>query len=343
MKALVLAAGLGTRLRPFSEILPKPAMPFLNIPLIYYPLHLLQRWPLTDVVVNTHHLAERMAAVARSYPDTNVRLHISYEPEKPLGTGGAIGWAHAHLQDASEFALINGDELIFPSRPRVLDELLSRHRSAGNLATLLVMKHPEVGSRFGAVWASDEGRVLGFGKARPEQVRGSARAFHFTGLQVLSQEIWPLIPEGESNIFYDVLTSAIASGAKVEAFEDDCAWLETGSLQDFLHASNICLQQMVTGRESPWLKEMLLHFWPEFAARPSLWQGRACHHHLGQLESHPVLMGDRCSVHNSVSVGGFAVLGDRVLVGANSHLENCVVASGSRVAPNTILKNTIYL
>jgi mannose-1-phosphate guanylyltransferase len=342
MKAIVLAAGLGTRMLPHSLVLPKPAFPFLNIPLIYYPIHLLERLDLRELVVNTHHLPEGLMPALRSFPEMNFKLHMSHETGAILGSGGGIGFAREQLRGDQNFCAFNGDELLFPSNGQALSRFRDLHLREDALATLFVMKHPKVGSQFGGVWADVKGHIQGFGKTPPTGTSGLT-PYHFTGLQMLSDRIFDYIPEGESNIFYDVIAKALLAGEKIQIYEDRCVWYETGNPADFLEATQICLELMQQSHESPWLKELFMRFWPQFEMRPSLWEGQDCHHHLNDLGRLSVLLGDRVRIHGSADVRGFVVIGDDTVIGEDCVLQNCVIRSRLKIPAGTVIENNLCL
>jgi mannose-1-phosphate guanylyltransferase len=242
----------------------KPALPFLNVPLLYYSTTLLRAAGATELVINAHYKPEQIVALAQGIRGFSSPAQISYEIEAPLGSGGGVWKAKPFLYEGSDssFLLANGDEVIFPSTDLVLPQFLAQHRASTALATLFVMQHPEVGSKFGGVWADDQGFVHGFGKSAPAVAFGPARslrAYHYVGLQVLRSAIFDFLPAGESNLLYDALTKAIHAGHRVQIFEDKCRWFETGNPADFLDATKECLTHDIHDPQSFLQKVLALY------------------------------------------------------------------------------------
>lgn len=268
MKGMILAAGLGTRLRPLTNTIPKPAIPLLNVPLGYWALYHLTQAGVNQLVVNTHHLPEKIVTLFESVRDKVSTLKFTYEKEKILGSGGGIGHARmflrpsvsifsklfkskARLAEEYSFWVANGDEVLLPEDTYLFKKTWDAHLKNSNLATLIVIENPDVGTKFGGVWCDDEMNVRGFGKTAPSS---GLKGYHFTGFQVLNTRVLEFIPEGESNIFYDILVSSIAKNERVQAILAKGIWLETGNMDDlktateFLHPlkdKNAMLQSII--------------------------------------------------------------------------------------------------
>src|SRR5438552_8545786 len=140
MKAMVLAAGLGTRLRPLTDTLPKPLLPVAGRPLLEWNLLILKRHGITEVIINLHHLGEQIVRALRDGARLGLRLAYSHEPTLQ-GTGGGIKQATPFLKDGP-FLVLNGDTLSDCD----LTALIAAHRVSGALATLAVRDDPEAAS-----------------------------------------------------------------------------------------------------------------------------------------------------------------------------------------------------
>ncbi len=249
MKAMILAAGLGTRLRPLTNTVPKPAVPLLNIPIGYWPLYHLLRAGVDELVVNTHYLPEKVVTLYKSVQGRVKTLNFTLEEKKILGSGGGIGFAREYLQSSRSFATLfkslykpknsnnnngafwvaNADEIFLPEDPALFSKVWTQHQVQNNLATLVLVQHPDVGTKFGGVWCDSQMNVRGFGKASPAP---GLKPYHFTGFQILSSNVFKYIPPGESNIFYDVLVQALSKGERVGSIVDNGLWFETGNIED---------------------------------------------------------------------------------------------------------------
>lgn len=353
MKGILLAAGLGTRLRPVTNTVAKPAISFLNIPLLYYPLALMQTAGLDELVINTHHLPQQIELLASTIPGFTGPVHFSAEPLAPLGSGGGVWQARRWLQDTSDFLLANGDEVLLPSRGDVISKLLERHRATRALATLLVTRHPEVGTKFGGVWTDGNGLVHGFGKKPPEYASPEATpnltGFHYVGFIALSSRVFDYLPEGESNLLYDALMAAIRDCEIVGVYEDQAQWYETGNIADFLEATHVCLKLLAAHPQgdsalvsaSIGLKQMAMRYWPGFAQRPSLWLGNDCQISLAANSSPLTLIGNNVRAMGPVKTIGFAVIGDNSIIGRDCVIENSVILPGSRLTQGTQVKGDL--
>ena len=128
VKALLLCAGLGTRLRPYTNHLPKPAIPFFGLPLCYYSLYLLRKIDCLDVTVNLHHLPKRMQILLEKDELSDFRFSYSLEKDQIMGSGGALYYAKNFLQSADSFFAVNSDEVMIPPSVEVLNDLKNYHQ-----------------------------------------------------------------------------------------------------------------------------------------------------------------------------------------------------------------------
>lgn len=190
MRAMILAAGLGTRLRPLTNTVPKALVPVAGRPLIEYGLLFLKSHGIEDVVINLHHLGEKISA---ALGDGSVYgLRITYSPEASvLGTGGGIKKAQAFL-DGETFVVLNCDTILDLD----LGALLAAHRQNHATATLVLRPDPEA-ARYGILETDAGGRIRRF-LGQPAEVSEPLSAFMFTGLQVLEPRIFDFMSEGKT-------------------------------------------------------------------------------------------------------------------------------------------------
>ncbi len=185
LPALLLTAGLGTRLRPLSSMRAKPAVPVAGEPLVRRILGWLSAQGVRDVVLNLHHLPETICAVVGDGADIGVRARYSWE-DPVLGSAGGPRQA-LPLIAADRFLIVNGDTLTDLS----LSGLIERHDRSGALVTLAVVPNTEP-HRYGGVLVADDGAVAGF------VGRGSDRpSWHFIGVQVVEAGAFEGLPAGE--------------------------------------------------------------------------------------------------------------------------------------------------
>ena len=176
---MILAAGLGTRLRPLSSLRPKPILPVRGIPLLAYPLAWLAHHGVDEVIVNLHHFPDATRAVAEVWAPPGLRVHFSEEPVL-LDTGGGIRRAANFLRESDPSLVIAGDMILDLD----LQPLLARHRERGDAATLVLREDPRA-ARFGTIGIDAASRL-----------RRIARRFDLGGeTRVLSPESLELGPE----------------------------------------------------------------------------------------------------------------------------------------------------
>ncbi len=224
MKAMILAAGLGTRLRPLTLVRPKPLIPVVDQPLIRHLAEGLQKAGVTELVVNTHHLADQVRREVEA-DDWPLPTSLSHETAI-LGTGGALRRARDLLGDGP-FLVVNGDiytDLDFAA-------LYDAHLQRRPLATMVLRDEAE----FNAVVLSG-GRIVRFS---PEPPRGPAsspgRTWAYTGVQVVEPSVFDWLPEGYSHIT-QVYETAMAAGAEVSGYVDqESFWDEAGDLGRYIN------------------------------------------------------------------------------------------------------------
>lgn len=230
MKAMVLAAGFGTRLRPLTEEVPKPLVPVLGRPLVEHTLRLLKSWGVEAVVLNLHHLPEAVPAAIGSGSSLGLELRYVVERGEILGTGGGVRGARAFLDDGSTFLVVNGDVLFAPD----LSAALALHRRLGAIATMVVREDPDA-SGYGAVEVDLDGRVRRL-LGRPPWRGAPLRTTMFTGLHLLEPEVFDLLPE-QGCIVRRLYQPLLDEGQTIGGYVTRQTWLELGTVADYLSAN----------------------------------------------------------------------------------------------------------
>jgi len=241
MNVMLLAAGLGTRFKPVTFKYPKPAIPFLNVPMGLYQFQYLQHLEISKLVVNTFHISEKIEQLYQNQPYYKNEVYFSHETGKILGGAGGLKKA-CHLMKKNEpILLMNADEVYFAKEKDFLKKALKHHVESKNLSTVVVTAHPEAGKKFGALWGDVNHVVKDISKTAQHP---DLKPWHCIGPIFLSWEALDLIPEDqESNIFYDVLLKKLPEN-KVEVFPIQASCYETGNPSDFFAATEDVLQLM---------------------------------------------------------------------------------------------------
>lgn len=218
MKAMVLAAGLGLRMRPLTLLRAKPALPVLGRPLVAFTLERLARAGVRDVVVNLHHLPESVVKALGPGRRQGRRIQYSFEREI-LGTGGGPREVREFF-GRDPFLLVNGD-VYFDFDLRAL---VARHRSSGALATLALRPQPAANA-YSPVVTDRRGRILSI-SGRPRKSRGTVSMF--AGVHVLDPRLLERLPHGPSDSVRDLYLPLLAEGAFIAGVRGAGAWYDFG-------------------------------------------------------------------------------------------------------------------
>ena len=292
VRAMILAAGRGTRLRPLSDLRAKPAIPVRGRPVISLLLEFLARQGCNEVMINLHHLPETIRAAIEADHPADVGIHFS-EERTLLGTGGGIRRAADFLRGGEACIVLSGDMLLdVPLR-----ELFERHLASGRLATLLLRRDTR-DKAFGTIGVNADGNVNRIG---PIQLGGEDETSRglFTGVRFFSREIldnWPgEAADDEFEDLRDWLIPGIESrgervGAEIVG-ADSSVWEPVGTPAELLRANL-----------SP-------------PSLPTL--GGSAEHWDGEID----VTGEK----------GDVIVSRKAFVPANALLERCVVWDGERV------------
>ncbi len=218
-RAMVLAAGRGTRLAPLTDTLPKPLAPIAGRPLLFHLFDFLRAGGVEDVVVNLHHLGHRIAERVGDGAAFGLRVRYSWE-DPILDTGGGIKRAEP-LLDGEPFVVVNGDSLL----ELRLREIVAVHEARGGIATLAVRPDPDA-ARYGLVELDDDDRVRRIAGLPAGVADRSLRPFMFPGLHVLDPAIFRWMePGGVFSITRVTYPRVIAAGEPVFGFPTAARWL----------------------------------------------------------------------------------------------------------------------
>ncbi len=227
--ALLLTAGLGTRLQPLTAVRAKPAIPVAGTPMVVRIMTWLHEAGLTDVVLNLHHLPESIAAVVGDGSGVGIRARYSWEQPAVLGSAGGPRQA-LDIIGAETFVIVNGDTLTNLALPPLFDA----HAASGALVTMAVVPNTRP-QHYSGLRVAGDGAVLGV------VPRGSSEAsFHFVGVQVAHRDAFAGAPAGRpSNSVGDVyarLISACPGSIRVHVCE--AGFWDIGTVADYWHTSH---------------------------------------------------------------------------------------------------------
>ncbi|MFQ6131886.1 MAG: sugar phosphate nucleotidyltransferase [Armatimonadota bacterium] len=325
-QAVILAGGLGTRLRPMTDRRSKLALPVLNQPLLGYELRQLARHGIAEVVLAAGYQAETLRQALGTGHGYGVKLEFAEEPE-PLGTAGAI----KNVEDliGGAFLAMNGDYI------RDLDfaALVEAHEEAEAMATIAVYE-VEDPSAYGLVRRDEEGRVLEF--AEKEEQRGSDERTINAGAYVMEPEVLDYIEAGkvQSNE-YDLFPRLLAAGARVHSYLHRGYWLDVGRPAQYLQAHWDLLDGEADTLLPPDAEALIRRHRgalraPSFVAQDAEAADDAV---VGPYAS----VGSGCRIESGARIER-SVLWDDVEVGAGSQVEGAIVCAGARLPEGTQLQ-----
>jgi len=226
MQAMVLAGGKGTRLQPYTTVLPKPLMPVCNYPILEIIVRQLKRAGVEEIILAVGHLSHLVQAFFQNGERFGVNIRYSLE-DQPLGTAGPIALAMDQLQD--QFLVMNGDLLTTLNYAKMFEF----HLSHGGAATLGLYQR-EVKIDFGVIESSDNGQLQNYIEKPTYRftVSMGVNIFHKASLV-------DLIKPGQYLDIPDLMRALKAAGRQVYCYSEPCLWLDIGRVDDYQQASAV--------------------------------------------------------------------------------------------------------
>jgi mannose-1-phosphate guanylyltransferase / phosphomannomutase len=304
MKAVIMAGGEGTRLRPLTSNQPKPMLPMANIPMMEHVVNLLRQHGFEDIVVTVAFMANAIRTYFGDGSEFGVRMVYATE-STPLGTAGSVRNARDELDE--RFLVLSGDVLTDIDLAQVVDF----HDARGGLATL-ALKAVENPLEFGIVITRDDGSIERF-LEKPTWGQVFSDTIN-TGIYVLEPEIFDFIPEGLPVDFSgDSFPEALAAGKPLFGYIADGYWEDVGTLEAYLKAHQDILDQRVQVDIRG------------FELRPRVWLGKGAEIDPSVVIDGPAVIGDNCVIGPGARIGEYCTLGRNVRVGDNAVLQRSVV------------------
>lgn len=309
MKAMILAAGRGERMRPLTDALPKPLLPIANRPVMCYVLEHLARHGFTEVIANLHYRGDEIIRYFGDGSDCGVRLTYTRE-EQLMGIAGGVRRCMEFFGEET-FLVIGADDLTGMD----LTALVQRHREVGAVASIGLVEVAET-SQFGIVVTDAEGRIQRF----VEKPKGPAPSNTAnTQIYLFEPQVFDFIPPDQVYDFgFDAFPAMVAAGVPFYGFRLPGYWRDIGSTADYLAAHRDVLEGRMPARI------------PGEQVRPGIWVGEQSEISPEATLTAPVVIGERCRVE-AAAVGDGSAVADGVRVPAGARLSNCVVWGGAAV------------
>ncbi|MFA6170593.1 MAG: NDP-sugar synthase [Candidatus Margulisiibacteriota bacterium] len=364
MKALIMAAGYGTRMEPLTLAVPKPMTPIVNLPTMQHNLELLKRYGFEELIANIHYHPEQIENYFGDGYGFGVNLTYSYE-EELLGTAGGVKKMAAEVARVDDsFLVLSSDALTDIN----LQRLVEFHKSKGALATIALAKVGSV-SDFGVVLHDEDGRITGFQeKPTPEEALNDLVN---TGIYIFEPEILKMIPAGFYDFGKQLFPELVKKKAPLYGYNMVEYWSDVGGLDKYILSNYDAMKGLVQIRipgnkvaSSTWIGERE-KIEPSARFEGSVIIGDRCL--IGKdVYIKDAVIGDKCVIRdgsvvtgsvlwsdvivssgsqvNGSVIGNFSYIGEKVIVKENSVIANrCVIRSGSslpdplRLRPNSII------
>jgi mannose-1-phosphate guanylyltransferase/phosphomannomutase len=321
VKAVIMAGGEGTRLRPLTSNQPKPMMPIANRPMMEHIVELLKEHGFEDIVVTVAFLANTIRNYFGDGSEFGVRMVYATE-ESPLGTAGSVRNAMEELKD-ERFLVISGDVLTDID----LSAIVKFHEEKGSMATigLKAMENP---LEFGIVITNEDGSIERF-LEKPTWGQVFSDTIN-TGVYVLEPEIFDYIEEGKPVDFSsEVFPTLLEEGKPLFGYVAEGYWEDVGTLEAYVKAHQDILDRKVDVRIDG------------FEMGQGVWLGEGSDVDPGATVEGPAIIGDYCKVEAGAHIREYTVLGSNVLVGADSYLERSIVQDNAYLDAGVRLRGAV--
>lgn len=320
MKAMILAAGVGSRLDPLTRNVPKPMVPIANKPVIEHILEVLRDHGFREIVINVHYLAEKITSWLGNGEKWGVSIKYSYE-EVPLGTAGGVKKMEEFFDNT--FLVVGADDLCDIDLRRVL----AYHQEKRAMATIALSLVDDP-SEYGVVLTNEKGKVIAFiEKPRGERIPSNTVN---TGIYILEPEVLNLIPKGEFFDFgRDLFPLLIDKKVPFYGYLALGYWRDVGNVKQYKQTHKDVLYKKVNFRIP--LKEI----------RPFFWQGEDVEIEPSAYIEYPVVIGNRCCIKKGAQISEGTVLGDGCIIEEGAVVRQSILWQGARIGRNTMIESCI--
>jgi len=336
MKAVILAGGKGTRVRPLTYLLPKPMVPIVERPIMSFLLDLLKKHDFNEVIVTVGYMANTIEDHYKNGADYGMQIAYSLEGKLeegeivPVGLGSAGGLKK--VQDYSKFfdepfLVICGDALIDLDFTAAMEF----HKKNGATATVICKEVPkdEV-YKYGVVVTDENNKVLSF-QEKPKVEEAKSNIIN-TGIYIFNPEVFDYIPDdGEFDIGGELLPLLVEKGEPFYATAPEFQWVDVGSTRDFYDA-NIMLVNQEINDVKPYGKEIA----------PGIWAGINCDINLDEVElTAPLYFGSSVRLEKGAKVVGPSMIGSGSIIKENATVTESVVLGYTKISSHAHIEKKI--
>lgn len=323
MRAIIIAGGSGTRLRPLTYNTPKPMVPLFGKPFLQYQIELLRDHGITDIVINLHYLSDSIKDVLGDGSKLGVRLYYSLE-DKALGTAGAVKNAEQFFDD-EPMLVFNGDILTDVD----LSAVLKSHKDTKARATLTLIR-VEDPTAYGLVMMDDSRITRFLEKPTMDEARDLNVDTVNAGIYVLDPDVFRYVPKNEAYSFERGLFPLLLQlDERLSGYVTDSYWIDIGSPLKYMQAHTDVLQ-----------KRVKVHM-PGTELQPGLWVGDDVDLDDSADVRGPVYIGHGAKVRRKAKLHEYSVLGSGVVLDDRAVLERTLVGAGSTIGEEASLERCI--
>ena len=310
MKAVIIAGGFGTRLRPLSCTRPKHLFPIAGKPLLDWTIERLAKNGVKEIVFAVNFLSE---AFVKRYGKSAYGMKIYYGHEsKPLGTGGCVKNAEKIVGRNEDFLLLNGDIISNVDYA----QLTNQHTKNGGIATVTLHRVNDP-SRYGVVELAEQNQIKQFVE-KPTRGRAPSNLIN-AGVYALSPRIFDYIPPRSRVSIEREVFPALARDNELFGYEFNGLWIDIGEPTDFLKGNRLLLDSELKSGQI----------------------AKSARVETGARICNPIAVGAHTKIGEKSTVGPHVSLGDDVAVGKAVHIKNSIVFSGSVISDSTSVKGAI--
>ncbi|MBX9691423.1 MAG: NDP-sugar synthase [Cyanobacteria bacterium] len=321
MKAMVLAAGVGSRLDPLTSLIPKPLVPVANVPIMDHIIHLLARHGFNDLIANLHYKSEMILDRYYDAGKFGVSLTFKYE-EELTGDAGGVRACKDFFGDET-FIVLMGDLLTDCD----LTRLLSEHKAKNAIATIAVKKVPDV-EHFGVVLQNKDGFITGFQeKPKKEEALSNMAS---AGIYVLEPKLFDIIPTtGTYGFGRQLFPLLVEKGEPLLAVDIDTYWSDIGTISQYRQSNLDVLQGKI---DLPFAGT---------AVREGVWTCEGANMADNVTINGKLLLGRNSSIGAGTQIHGSVVIGDNCKIAENVVLRNSVIWSESEIGRGATISDSV--
>lgn len=318
MRAVLMAGGSGTRLRPLTCDFPKPMVPILNRPIAEHIINLLKRHQITEVIATLHYLPDVMRDYFQDGSDFGVQMTYAVEEDQPLGTAGCVKNI-AELLDET-FLVISGDSITDFD----LSAAIEFHKQQKSKATIVLTRVPNP-IEFGVVITDKEHRIRRF-LEKPSSSEIFSDTVN-TGTYILEPEVLDYLPENqESDFSKELFPLLLEKGEPIYGYIASGYWCDVGHLDAYRESQYDGLHRKVK----------LDYAYEEQS--PGVWVGQNTFIEPSAKLEAPCLIGSNCRIGPRVRIAAGTVVGDNVTIGADANLKRPIIWNGAIIGEEAHLR-----